>query len=90
MSEATLFTAYAIQSSRSWLQVEIKNDKTGFNLFVGSNLTYWSDYTEDFYSNETSFSYITDEVRLTRDNNTLIASFAETGNTLIKCMLAIE
>jgi hypothetical protein len=78
-SEATIFTAFAIESTGAWLQVEINNDKTGINLFAGSNKTNWADYTSDFYDNSVSFSYVTDSLSMSRDNNTLVTSFAETG-----------
>ncbi|XP_053372780.1 uncharacterized protein LOC123559692 [Mercenaria mercenaria] len=78
-SEATIFTAFAIESAGTWLQVEINYVKTGINLFAGSNKTYWADFTADFYDNGDSFSYVSDSLSMSRDNNTLVTSFTATG-----------
>lgn len=81
-SEATIFTGFAIQATGAWLQVEINNNKTGINLFAGSSKTSWADYTADFYSEGNSFSYVTDKLSMSRDNKTLVTSFADTGKLL--------
>ncbi|XP_053372974.1 uncharacterized protein LOC123561094 [Mercenaria mercenaria] len=78
-SEATIFTAFVIQSSDVWLQVELNNEKTGINLFVGTNKTDWADYTGEFQSKGDNFTYVTDALSLSRDNNTLVTSFSGTG-----------
>lgn len=79
LSEATIFTAFVIQSAGAWLQAEINADTTKINLYVGSNKTYWIDYTTDFNEHGDDFSYIWDKLSLSRDNNTLVTSFSETG-----------
>lgn len=79
LSEATIFTAFVIQSAGAWLQAEINADTTKINLYVGSNNTHWIDYTTDFNEDGDGFSYVSDKLSLSRDNNTLVTSFSETG-----------
>ncbi|XP_053372966.1 uncharacterized protein LOC123561091 [Mercenaria mercenaria] len=78
-SEATIFTAFVVQSSDAWLQAELNNEKTGINLFVGTNKTDWADYTGEFQSKGDTFTYVTDALSMSRDNNTLVTSFSGTG-----------
>jgi outer membrane lipoprotein-sorting protein len=80
LSEATIFSAFVIQTTDSWLQVEINNNKTGINLYAGTNKTHWADYTVDYYENEGQSISVTDELTFSRDNSTLITSFSEKGN----------
>ena len=79
MSEATIFSAFAVQASGAWLQVELNSERTGINLFVGKNKTDWSDYTTDFDNMGDNFTYVTDSLSLSRDNSTLVTSFSATG-----------
>ncbi|XP_053372749.1 uncharacterized protein LOC123561027 [Mercenaria mercenaria] len=79
LSEATIFSAFVIQTADSWLQVEINNNRTGINLYAGTNNTQWADYTVDFYSNGSNTTSVTDELTFSRDNNTLVTSFSESA-----------
>ena len=77
-SEATIFSAFVIQSDNVWLQIELNTNNTGVNVYAGQNNTSWSDYTFDY----NSASFTLNEVRgfeLTRENTTAIASFSDTG-----------
>ncbi|KAL4229260.1 Mucin-4 [Mactra antiquata] len=79
LSEATIFSGFAIQSAGVWFQVEININKTGINVFTGANSSYWADFTDEFYANGNNFSYVTDLISLRRDGQTVMASFSATG-----------
>ena len=80
LSEATIFSAFVLQTADSWLQVEINSNKSGINLFAGTNNTLWADYTLDFYENEGETVQVNEDLSFSRDNTTLATIFSEKGN----------
>ncbi|KAH3882943.1 hypothetical protein DPMN_006890 [Dreissena polymorpha] len=50
LSDATVFSAFAIQGDGVWMQVELNEAGNRTQLFVGTDKTSWADYTNDYYN----------------------------------------
>ncbi|KAH3701398.1 hypothetical protein DPMN_076384 [Dreissena polymorpha] len=85
LSDATVFSGFAIQGDRVWMQVELNEAGDKTRLFVGTSNTSWADYTNDFYKNETMV--IKSDTGLTVSRNmsekTIWAFFSDSGSYLI-------
>lgn len=79
VTDATVFTAFALQGAGAWLQAELNDNKDGINVFAGRNRTSWSDFTADFNSGD-FVSQDIDGLLMVRDNNTLTAMFTDLGD----------
>jgi hypothetical protein len=85
LSDATVFSGFAIQGDGVWMQVELNEAGNRTQLFVGTNKTSWADYTYDYYRAETIA--ITSVLGLTVSRNmsekTISAFFSDSGSWLI-------
>lgn len=82
LSDATIFSAFALQVTGAWVQAELNRDKTDIRLFTGKQHTVWEEITINFQTND--FSYNADGMKLIRDGDTLIISFIDAGNFFYK------
>ncbi|KAH3839278.1 hypothetical protein DPMN_112704 [Dreissena polymorpha] len=53
LSDATVFSGFAIKGDEVWMQVELHDSGNRTQLFVGTNKSSWVDYTNDLYKPET-------------------------------------
>lgn len=78
MSDATVFSAFAIQTSGAWLQAELNAQENGVYLYAGPDRSSWVDYTTDYDTGVFQTGEI-DGVILERKNTTLNIVFTDTG-----------
>ena len=87
-SHATIFSAFALQGSDVWIQVELTDDRDRMSIYAGRNNSSWTDFTADFYNTEDEIVELMtiDGLILERNvdsqtsNYILTTVFTETGN----------
>lgn len=80
-TNATVFTAFAVQGNGTYLQVELNINQIKMNVYAGTSKRDgdWVDYSLPFNENGNDFLVSIDGMSLTRFNETLKAAFTNTG-----------
>ncbi|XP_052249684.1 uncharacterized protein LOC127857318 [Dreissena polymorpha] len=83
LSDATVFSGFAIQGDGVWMQVELNEAGNMTQLFVGTNKTSWADYTNDYYNPETMVIKSVTGLTVSRNmsEKTISAFFSDSGVT---------
>lgn len=79
MSEATIFSAFAVNTTEVWLQVELNTNKSGVNVYAGTTRESWADYTTDLNNNVNFTLQAVDGLEVSRQGNTTVAFLADSG-----------
>ncbi|KAH3807773.1 hypothetical protein DPMN_136121 [Dreissena polymorpha] len=84
LSDATVFSGFAIQGDGVWMQVELNEAGNRTQLFVGLNKTSWADYTNDYYNPETMVIKSVTGLTVSRNmsEKTISAFFSDSGSWL--------
>ena len=94
LSDATVFSGFAIQGDGVWMQVELNEAGNRTQLFVGTNKTSWADYTNDYYNPETMVIKSVTGLTVSRNmsEKTISAFFSDSGSWLFlsTCLCPIE
>lgn len=78
-SDATIFSAFAVQHENIWVQIELLNDKSGVAIYAGNSSSSNADYTTVYYSTADYILRDIEGLDLSRSGNVTVIVFVDTG-----------